>query len=61
MDHRAKRIRSGTRADDYGVPTLADDSAALCANARVRHLPQATHWTIHDAPDLVRDALLDHL
>ncbi len=47
--------------DDYGVPKLADDSAALCANARVRHLPQATHWTIHDAPDIVRDALLDHL
>jgi len=27
----------------------------------VRRFPQATHWIIHDAPDLVRDALLDHL
>ena len=41
--------------------SLADDSAALCKNVRVRHLPQATHWIIHDAPDIVRDALLDHL
>lgn len=47
--------------DELAVPRLADDSAALCKNARVRHLPQATHWIIHDAPDVVRDALLDHL
>ena len=47
--------------DDFGVPRLADDSAALCANVRVRRLPQASHWIIHDAPDVVRDALLDHL
>ena len=47
--------------DEFAVPTLADESAKLCANARLRHLPQATHWIIHDAPDLVRDALLDHL
>ncbi len=47
--------------DEFALPKLADESATLCANARVRHLPQATHWIIHDAPDLVRDALLDHL
>ena len=47
--------------DAFAIPGLADESAALCANARVRHLPQATHWVIHDAPDVVRDALLDHL
>ena len=47
--------------DDFGVPRLADDSAALCKNVRVRHLAQASHWIIHDAPDVVRDALLDHL
>jgi len=47
--------------DEFGVPRLADDSAALCKNVRVRHLPQASHWIIHDAPDVVRDALLDHL
>ena len=47
--------------DAFAIPSLADESAALCANARVRHLPQATHWVIHDAPDVVRDALLDHL
>ena len=47
--------------DDFAVPRLADDSAALCKNVRVRHLPQASHWIIHDAPDVVRDALLDHL
>ncbi|WP_170153138.1 alpha/beta fold hydrolase [Roseiarcus fermentans] len=47
--------------DVYCDPQLADRSAALCANARIRHLPQATHWIIHDAPEIVRDALLDHL
>ena len=47
--------------DDLAVPRMADDSAALCKNVRLRHLSQASHWVIHDAPDLVRDALLDHL
>ena len=47
--------------DDFAVPKLADDSAALCANVSVRRFPQGTHWIIHDAPDLVRDALLGHL
>jgi pimeloyl-ACP methyl ester carboxylesterase len=47
--------------DEFAVPHLADDSAALCANAGVRHFPEGTHWIIHDAPDVVRDALLDHL
>jgi pimeloyl-ACP methyl ester carboxylesterase len=47
--------------DSLAIPRLADDSAALCKNARVRHLPQAGHWILHDAPELVRDALLDHL
>jgi pimeloyl-ACP methyl ester carboxylesterase len=47
--------------DEFGVPKLADDSVALCANARLRRIPQATHWVIHDAPEVVRDALLDHL
>ncbi len=47
--------------DEFAVPQLADESVALCANGRLRRLPQATHWVIHDAPDIVRDALLDHL
>ena len=36
--------------DAFGVAKLADASAALCANARLRHLPQATRWILHDAP-----------
>jgi pimeloyl-ACP methyl ester carboxylesterase len=47
--------------DDFAAPKLADESAALCANARLRHFPQATHWIIHDEPEVVRDALLEHL
>ena len=46
--------------DDFAVPKLADDSVALCANASLRRLPLATHWIIHDAPEVVRDALLEH-
>ena len=47
--------------DAYAVPSLAEASAALCANARLRRFPRATHWIIHDAPEVVCDALLDHL
>jgi epoxide hydrolase 4 len=47
--------------DDFAIPQLADRSAALCVNARIRHLPQASHWTLHDAPEVVRDAILENL
>lgn len=47
--------------DDFAEPGLAEASAALCANARVLHLPEATHWVAHDKPDEVRAALLDFL
>jgi pimeloyl-ACP methyl ester carboxylesterase len=47
--------------DAFTVPKLIEASLALCANARLRRLPQATHWSIHDQPEVVRDALLDHL
>jgi len=47
--------------DEFGAPQLADESAALCAQAEARHFPEATHWLHHDAPDTVRDALLAFL
>jgi pimeloyl-ACP methyl ester carboxylesterase len=47
--------------DEFGRSELADQSASLCANAIVRHLPEATHWIAHDAPETVRAALADFL
>lgn len=47
--------------DDLGVPQLVDESVTLCANARLQHLPQATHWITHDAPETVQEALLSFL
>ena len=44
--------------DEFAVPRLADDSAAFCRTVELRHLPRASHWSIHDAPELVRDALM---
>jgi pimeloyl-ACP methyl ester carboxylesterase len=34
--------------DPYGRAVLAEQSAALCANARIVHFPAATHWIVHE-------------
>ncbi len=47
--------------DAFAEPKLAEASAALCASARVLHLPKASHWVVHDQPDEVREALIDFL
>jgi epoxide hydrolase 4 len=47
--------------DDFAVPQLVDESVALCADARLQHMPQASHWIIHDAPDIVQQMLLSFL
>lgn len=47
--------------DAFAEPHLAEASAALCANAKVLHLPAATHWVAHDEPDKVRSAIVGFL
>ena len=47
--------------DEFGVRQLVEESAALCANAEVRHFPEATHWIIHDEPEIVQEALIGFL
>ena len=47
--------------DAFAEPGLAEASAALCANAEVRHFPAATHWIAHDEPQAVADALVPFL
>lgn len=47
--------------DPFAEPSLAEASAALCANAEVRHFPGATHWIAHDEPEAVADALIAFL
>jgi pimeloyl-ACP methyl ester carboxylesterase len=39
--------------DPFAVPALADESAALCVEAEVVHLPAAGHWIIHDERESV--------
>lgn len=43
--------------DPFGIPRLADQSAALCAEAETIHLPGVGHWINHDA----RETVLAHL
>lgn len=43
--------------DTFAGPNLAEASAALCAQARVRHFPRASHWLAHDEPEAVSEAL----
>ena len=47
--------------DAFAEPGLAETSAALCAQAQVRHFPAATHWIAHDEPEGVLAALVPFL
>jgi pimeloyl-ACP methyl ester carboxylesterase len=44
--------------DPYALPALARASKALCADATLTMLPDATHWVAHDDPDRVNALLL---
>jgi pimeloyl-ACP methyl ester carboxylesterase len=47
--------------DPFAEPGLAEASAALCAEARVVHYPDAGHWLPHDKPEAVRREMLGFL
>lgn len=47
--------------DPFAEPTLAEASAALCADARVTHFPAAGHWLPHDEPEAVARELISFL
>lgn len=47
--------------DAFAEPRLAEASAALCADARVVHFPNASHWLPHDEPEAVERELLAFL
>jgi len=40
---------------------LPEASKALCANATLTYLPDATHWVAHDEPERVNALLLEAL
>jgi pimeloyl-ACP methyl ester carboxylesterase len=40
---------------------LAEEGLALCDQGEVIHLPEATHWLHHDAPQRVNQLLIDFL
>jgi pimeloyl-ACP methyl ester carboxylesterase len=44
--------------DVAALPALAEASKALCANAKLTFLPDATHWVAHDEPQRVNALLL---
>jgi pimeloyl-ACP methyl ester carboxylesterase len=46
--------------DRFGVPALAERSAALCSAAELVRL-DASHWTQHDEPERVNALLLEFL
>ena len=47
--------------DIYVGPKLAEACAALCADVRVVHFPQAGHWLPHDEREAVTAELLKFL
>ncbi|MGZ6008103.1 MAG: alpha/beta fold hydrolase [Rhizomicrobium sp.] len=47
--------------DPYALPALAEASKALCANATLTFLPEATHWVAHDEPERVNAIILEAL
>ena len=49
------------RQDRYALPALAEASKALCSDAWLTFLDDATHWVAHDAPQRVNEILLDFL
>ncbi|HEY0106960.1 MAG TPA: alpha/beta fold hydrolase [Rhizomicrobium sp.] len=49
------------RQDRYVLPALAEASKALCANAELIYVPEATHWVAQDEPNRVNALLLDFL
>lgn len=47
--------------DPYVLPALAEASKALCADASLIFIPEATHWVAQDVPVRVNAILLDFL
>jgi len=47
--------------DRYALPALAELSKALCSDAELTYLPDATHWVAADAADRVNAMLLEFL
>lgn len=44
-------------ADDALPPSLLDGLAAFVPRLEVRRLPGASHWLVHESPDLVADTI----
>jgi pimeloyl-ACP methyl ester carboxylesterase len=44
----------------YLDPELAEPPSDYVTNARVVHIPEASHWVHHDAPEQVSALLIDH-
>jgi pimeloyl-ACP methyl ester carboxylesterase len=47
--------------DIFAEPRLAEQTAALCADARVVHFPNASHWLPHDEAKAIVGELLGFL
>jgi pimeloyl-ACP methyl ester carboxylesterase len=47
--------------DRYALPALAELSKALCADAELTYVPEATHWVAADAAAKVNAMLLEFL
>lgn len=47
--------------DRFLGPELVEPSAAMCLDSRVVKIEDAGHWVLHEQPDAVSAALLEHL
>ena len=49
------------KKDVFAGPEVAYESAALCDDARVELIEDATHWVHHEEPERVNRLLLEFL
>lgn len=48
-------------SDAFLDASLAEEGAAMCSDARVLHLPRATHWLHHEEAERINSELIDFL
>ena len=64
--HRPKRVIAKTLVlwgdrDTALQPSLADESASLCTDARVVHIAEGTHWIHHEQADRVNGLIAEFI
>ena len=47
--------------DRFLLSSMAEPGIAICEQGRLVHLPEASHWLQHEAPERVNELILEFL